>query len=158
MTAQVFVDTNIFVYRQDASDLLKQSRADEWIRLLVQRRAGRLSFQVLQELYSTLTRKLKPGVPAPKAQQIVRDLAVWQPVAIGLVTLERAWFLQERYSVSWWDALIIAAAQSCECQALLTEDLQHGQIFGEIQVVNPFEEPDKTPAEVLAALDSRAVP
>ena len=149
ITAQVFVDTNIFVYRQDALDPVKQSRAEDWLRLLVHRRCGRLSFQILQELYSTLTRKLKPGIPAARAQQIVRDLIVWQPVTTGLATLERAWFLQERYSVSWWDALIIAAAQSCECRALLTEDLQHGQIFGEVQVINPFEAPDQTPAEVL---------
>ena len=149
MTARVFVDTNIFVYRQDASDPVKQSRAEDWLRLLVQRRSGRLSFQVLQELYSTLTRKLKPGISVTRAQQIIRDLVVWQPATIELATLERAWFLQERYSVSWWDALIIAAAQSCECQVLLTEDLQHGQIFGEVQVINPFETPDQTPAEVL---------
>lgn len=149
MIARVFVDTNIFVYRQDASDPVKQSRAEDWLRLLVQRRSGRLSFQVLQELYSTLTRKLKPGLSVARAQQIVRDLVVWQPVTIEFATLERAWFLQERYSVSWWDALIIAAAQSCECQVLLTEDLQHGQIFGEVQVINPFEAPGQTPAEVL---------
>lgn len=149
MIARVFVDTNIFVYRQDASDPVKQSRAEDWLRLLVQRRSGRLSFQVLQELYSTLTRKLKPGISVTRAQQIIRDLVVWQPATIELATLERAWFLQERYSVSWWDALIIAAAQSCECQALLTEDLQHGQIFAEVQVINPFEAPDQTPAEVL---------
>ena len=65
--------------------------------------------------------------------------------------MERSWLLQQRYSLSWWDALIVAAAQSCECSVLLTEDLQHGQIFGEVRVVDPFRWPDRTPAEVLEA-------
>ena len=81
-------------------------------------------------------------------------LAVWQPVAVDLSTLERAWFLQDRFSVSWWDALIVAAAQKCECKVLLTEDLQHGQEFGGVQVVNPFVTPDRTPEEILKTLAS----
>ena len=58
MTAPVFVDTNVLVYRHDASNPAKQVRADDWLRVLVHERCGRLSFQVLQELYATLMRKL----------------------------------------------------------------------------------------------------
>ena len=76
MTAPVFVDTNVLVYRQDGSDPTKQSRADDWIAHLARLRAARISFQVLQELYATLTRKLKPAFDAEEAQGIVRDLAV----------------------------------------------------------------------------------
>ena len=74
MTAPVFVDTNVLVYRQDGSDPTKQSRADDWIAHLARLRAARISFQVLQELYATLTRKLKPAFDAEEAQGIVRDL------------------------------------------------------------------------------------
>ena len=113
-----------------------------------------MSVQVLQELYSTLTSKRRLNVDVAEARIIVRELAVWQPVAIDLAMLNRAWALQDRFPLSWWDALIIAAAQICECKVLLTEDLQDGQEFGAVQVVNPFATMDRTPEEILAALAS----
>ncbi|MCY3664637.1 MAG: PIN domain-containing protein [Gemmatimonadetes bacterium] len=154
MTGPVFVDTNVFVYLHDDSELKKKTRADEWISLLVRGRSGRVSFQVLQELYSTLTSKRRLNVDVAEARIIVRELAVWQPVAVDLAMLNRAWVLQDRFPLSWWDALIIAAAQTCECKVLLTEDLQGGQEFGAVQVVNPFASPDRTPEEILEALAS----
>ena len=63
---------------------------------------------------------------AAEAQRIVSGLAAWRPVPIDLPVLERAWFIEERFALSWWDALIVSAAQGCECRVLLTEDLQHG--------------------------------
>lgn len=152
MTAPVFVDTNVLVYRQDRSNPVRQSRADDWIAHLVRHRSARLSFQVLQELYATLTRKVRPAFAPEEARGIVRDLAVWQPVTINLPILERGWQIQERYRLSWWDALIVAAAQSCACSALLTEDLQHGQDLGRVRVIDPFASPERTPEEVLASL------
>lgn len=152
MTAPVFVDTNVLVYWHDSSDPVKQSRADEWIRFLARNRSARISFQVLQELYATLTRKLKPDFDAGEAQEIVRDLAVWEPVAVDLAILERSWLLQQRYALSWWDALIVGAAQSCQCAAVLTEDLQHGQLLGEIRIIDPFTIPERTPEEALESL------
>lgn len=154
MTDPVFVDTNILVYWQDDSDPLKQSRAEDWIAHLGHLRAARISFQVLQELYATLTRKVKPAVDAEEARAIVRDLTAWQPVAVDLATLERAWRIQERYILSWWDALIVAAAHSCACSALLTADLQHGQLLGRIRVIDPFASPGLAPGEVLASLQA----
>ena len=115
MTALVFVDTNVFVYRHDRSDPAKQARAGEWIAHLARARTGRLSFQVLQELYVTLTGKARIGFDPSEAREIVRDLIVWQPVAIDLKILERAWHVQDGHSVSWWDAVIVAAAQSLGC-------------------------------------------
>lgn len=152
MTGLVFVDTNVFVYLHDDSELKKKTRADEWISLLVRDRSGRVSFQVLQELYAILTSKRRLNVNVAEAQSIVRELVVWRPIAVDLAILNRAWALQDRFSVSWWDALIIAAAQTCECQVLLTEDLQHNQEFGAVRVVNPFAAPDRPPEEILAAL------
>ena len=152
MTGRVFVDTNVLVYRHDTSEPSKQSRADAWLRLIVSTRTGRLSFQVLQELYAVLTRKVEPAVSTSKAQSIVRDLESWEPVQIDRGVLERAWSIEAHYSVSWWDALILGAAQACECEVLLTEDLQHGQEFGSLRVVDPFDSPDRTPESILASL------
>ena len=154
MTAPVFVDTNVIVYRFDTADPRKQPRAADWFTLLWNRRSGRVSFQVLQEAYAVLTRKLKPAMAAADAQRIVRGLAAWQPVTLDLRIPERAWLLQERHLLSWWDALIVAAAQTCGCKVLLTEDLQHGYAFDDIRVVNPFASPDRTPEEVLESLAS----
>ncbi len=138
MSALVFVDTNVFVCRHDSGDPARQARADEWIAHFAHSRTGRLSFQVLQELYVTLTAKARIGIAPSEAREIVQDLAVWQPVAIDLGILERAWHIQDGHSVSWWDAVIVAAAQSLRCSILLTEDLQHGHAFGEVRVVDPF--------------------
>lgn len=145
----IFVDTNVLVYRHDSSDPVKQARADDWYVYLWRKHAGRLSVQVLQELYSVLTRKLKPGMEAPEARRIVRALGAWSPLSIDLAMIERAWMLEQRNSLSWWDALIVAAAQSSECEVLLTEDLQDGQRYGQVRVVDPFASSERTPEDVL---------
>ena len=152
MTGPVFVDTNVLVYRHDGADPVKQRRAEAWYQLVWRQRIGRLSFQVLQELYSTLTRRLAPQSEVLDARALVRDLAAWHPVAADLSLLEWAWSLEARFSLSWWDALIVAAAQASECRVLLTEDLPHRQMFGTVRVIDPFAAPERTPAELLATV------
>lgn len=98
--------------------------------------SGRLSFQVLQEFYSVSVR-LRPG-GAAEFRTIARDLLKWSPVPTDASTLEQAWLIQERYRISWWDSLIVAAAQAANCDLLLTEDLQHGQVIDSLKVVSPF--------------------
>ena len=134
----VFVDANVLVYARDARDSRKQQRATEWMNTLWDRRTGRLSAQVLQEFYVTVTQKLKPGMDARAARQDVRDLAHWLAASPDLLLLETAWSVQDQYGLSWWDALIVAAGQRARCQWLLTEDLQEGQALGGLRVVNPF--------------------
>ena len=151
VTGPVFVDTNVFVYREDRTDPAKQVRADAWLSLLFERRQGRVSFQVLQELYSVLTQKLQ-HVDFAEARRIVREIGAWRPVAPDIPLLERSWLLQERFAISWWDALIVAAARASECRFLLTEDLQHHQVLDDVRVINPFRSPEQTPAEVLDGL------
>ena len=155
MTGPVFVDTNVLVYRHDAADAAKQARAEDWINCIVELRTGRLSFQVLQELYATLTRKLRPKLRPQEARDIIDLLASWKPLAVDLHLIRDAWALQDRYSLSWWDALIVAAARSSDCRVLLTEDLQHGQSFGRVRVIDPFASPERTPAELLSASEEQ---
>ncbi|MCY4074951.1 MAG: PIN domain-containing protein [Acidobacteria bacterium] len=152
MTGPVFVDTNVFVYRHDASDAAKQARAQQWIALLARSRTGRLSFQVLQELYATLTRVGRLNFDPADARQIVDALATWQPIPIELGILRRAWLVEERFRLAWWDALIVATAQAAECPVLLTEDLQNGQVFDGLRVVDPFAAADSSPQQVLEVL------
>ena len=138
MTAKVFVDTNVLVYSRDASEPSKQGRAMAWMSHLWGTRTGRLSFQVLQEFYSTVTQKLDPGLDVETARRDVRLFLSWQPIAVDARVIERAWHLQDRHSLSWWDALIIAAAHLTDCRYLLTEDLQADQRYGDIRVIDPF--------------------
>jgi len=138
MTATIFVDTNVLVYRRDAVQREKQVRAAAWMERLWAERNGRLSFQVLQEYYVTVTSKLKPGLDADSARSDVRSLLAWNPVTVDAGVVDAAWAMQDRYRLSWWDALIVAAAQVANCRFLLTEDLQDGQELGQVRVVNPF--------------------
>ncbi|HPR05791.1 MAG TPA: PIN domain-containing protein [Denitromonas sp.] len=138
MTGPFFVDTNVLVYARDAGEAQKQARARDWLTFLWQTHQGRLSTQVLQEYYQVVTRRLRPGLAADTARGDVRDLAVWQPVAADLPLLERAWVAESRFQLSWWDALIVGAAQQLGCRYLLSEDLQDGQDLDGVIVANPF--------------------
>ena len=138
MTGKVFVDTNVLVYWRDASEPDKQEQALAWLSELWERRSGRLSFQVLQEFYVTVTAKLALSLSPELARLNVRQLLAWKPVIVDDRLLEAAWRLQDRYRFPWWDALIVAAAQVSACRYLLSEDFQDGMEMGDLKVVNPF--------------------
>ena len=145
-----FVDTNILVYARDSSDPVKQSRADEVLRVLWKKRTGRLSFQVLQEYYVTVTRKLKPGLRSAEAREDIRDLLAWVPSQVGTSILETAWEIEDSVGLSWWDSLIVASALDCEATSLLSEDMQDGLAIGSLEIVNPFSEHfDKNRLDIL---------
>jgi predicted nucleic acid-binding protein len=136
MTAPVFVDTNVLIYALDDADREKQRVARVWRAELWKSRRGRISFQVLQEFFVNVTRKSLSSKEDARAE--VRDLLAWQPVALDTVTLERGWKIQDRYKLSFWDALIVAAAKQASCSYLLTEDLQEGLDIDGVVVVDPF--------------------
>ncbi len=144
MTDPVFVDTNVLVYVRDATEPEKQARAAEWISTLWEARAGRLSPQVLQEYYVTLTRKLDPPRSREETRDDVVSLGAWGPVPPDQETFETAWRVEDRFGLSWWDSLIVAAALRAECPWILSEDLQDDQqIFG-TRIISPFtHEPDE---------------
>jgi len=146
MSDNVFVDTNILVYSRDASEPEKQRQAMAWMERLWISRTGRLSFQVLNEYYVTITQKLKPGMDHQRSREDVRSLLSWNPLLIDDSVIEGAWLIQNRYQFSWWDALIASAAQVGDCRYLLTEDLQGNQMIGHLQVINPF---DNDPASII---------
>jgi predicted nucleic acid-binding protein len=136
--ALVFVDTNVLVYARDASEGDKQRRASEWISALWETRRGRISTQVLQEFYVTVTRKLDPGLEPADARSEIEDLAAWRPLANDQTLMAAAWEIEDRHGLSWWDSLIVAAAQQLDCRFLLTEDLGAGRDLDGVTVVDPF--------------------
>lgn len=138
MSAPIFVDTNVLLYEWDGSVPEKQARAIDWMQHLFAGRVGRLSFQVLAEFYRGATQKLRPALKPETAEKYARTFFPWNPVTIDEGVLDAAWRIQRSYKLSWWDALIVAAAQSAGCRTLLSEDFQAGQEFGNLVVVNPF--------------------
>jgi predicted nucleic acid-binding protein len=126
------------VYACDPHDPGKQETAEALLRELWIEQRGRTSVQVLSEYYATVTRKLKPGLPPDDAWQVVRDLFAWEPQAIDRGLLGQAREVERRYRLSWWDSMIVAAAELQNCAVLMTEDLQHGLVCGAVTVRNPF--------------------
>ena len=144
MTDLFFVDTNILVYARDKSESEKQPLAGKWLEHLWKTQQGRISIQVLQEYYQVVTHRLQPGLNRGIAQEDIRDLMAWSPVAIDRQVLEQAWVAAERFRLSWWDALIVGAARQTGCRYLLTEDLQNGQDLDGLTILDPFRTPVPT--------------
>jgi predicted nucleic acid-binding protein len=138
MSALVFVDTNVLLYTVDDRDLAKQAAARVWVTWCWKQQAGRISTQVLNEFYNNAVTKFKTTMPVQQARSQVRDLRQWQPPHLDTYTVDGAWALQDRYQLSYWDALIISSAQQQGCSFLLSEDMQHLQRFETVQLVNPF--------------------
>jgi predicted nucleic acid-binding protein len=134
-----FVDTNVFVYRRHAESGPRQARAAAVVERLWRQGDGRTSVQVLQEYYNVATRKLL--LPKSEIRQSVNRLFAWKPVVPDAGTFARAWSIEDRHHLSFWDALVVAAAQTADCTHLLTEDLQDGQDLDGLLVLNPFELP-----------------
>lgn len=136
MTAPQFADTNLLIYAYDKSEPGKQERARDWLGTLWRTRMGRVSYQVLSEFYAVCLRKSVADVAT--ARTLVSGLMEWQPAVPGSSQMRAAWALQDRYGLSWWDALVVASAKDQKCGYLITEDLQEGQDFDGMVVVNPF--------------------
>ena len=152
MTGPVFVDTNVLVYDRDRRDDRKHGQARAWMAALWRQRGlGVVSTQVLTEFYWTVTRKLRPGLDADVARRYVRSLCAWEVVSVDRATISDAWAIQDRFELSFWDSLIVAAARVGRCGVLLTEDLQDGQDLDGLLVVSPFVHPP----DLLAANSAR---
>ena len=150
MNALVFVDAGILLRSEDGADAARQQAAIAWLSALWQRRAGRLSTQVLDMFYVMATRRITSPMPAGDARAEVRRYALWQPWQIDQATVESAWAVENRYGLDYADSLLVAAAQHLGCRYLLSEDLVHGQQYGGVQVINPF----KTGIELLDSTPS----
>jgi predicted nucleic acid-binding protein len=152
VTAPCFVDANVFIYARDQGDPTKQKRANEWLFHLWREQLGRTSMQVLSEFYVTVTRKLAARALPADAWHEVQSLLAWHPQAIDGAVLTRAREIELRWRLSWWDSLIVAAAQLQDCTLLLTEDLQDGAVYGGVTVRSPFTLKAREPLPVYAAV------
>jgi predicted nucleic acid-binding protein len=136
MTAEIFLDTNILLYACSAApaDADKQKRAAE----LISDSRFALSAQVLQEFIANALRKKALGISETGIDALL-ELAGQVPVLpVTRELVLSAVILRRRFQISHWDASILAAGQELGCHTLYSEDLNHGQNYGGLRVVNPF--------------------
>lgn len=131
-----FLDTNILVYACDMDEPAKQKTARKLLRQVAGELSPCISTQVHQEFYVTATRKLK--ITPLKAKDIIHSFRHMRTVTIDLTDINKAIEGNILWQVSFWDALIIVAAQKARCEILYTEDFNDGQRFDGLQVCNPF--------------------
>ena len=136
-----FIDTNVFIYLFDETNDRKRTIADRIVKTALETRTARISHQVVQETLNVVTRKLPSPMTAENAQRfLVQVLApLWQ-IMPNIALYRRGLDVQARYGFSFYDSLIIAAAQESGCTRLYSEDLQHGQQIEGLIIENPFKE------------------
>jgi len=133
---QCFIDSNVVVYANDRNAGHKQTRAIDVIRQLMCAQNGSLSIQVLQEYANVALIKLKQ-----EAEVVLRQLKLLESLTVIAPTpkmVRRSVEIRNVYHIAFWDAAIIGAAEMGECDAILSEDLNTGQYYSGIEVVNPF--------------------
>ena len=133
---KVFLDTNVLVYACDMDQPAKQETARDLLRQQTDDIPPCISTQVVQEFYVTATRKL--GIEPLKAKDIIQSYRHMEIVTIHIGDVNHAIDGNILWQVSFWDALIITAAQKAMCAVLYSEDLSDGQTFGSVRVCNPF--------------------
>lgn len=156
MTDLCFVDANVLVYLFDPRDAVKQARADAWREVLWHEHRGRTSVQAISEAYVTLKR-LQGGAKNDMLWEEMARYLAWDPQPVDAAVLQRAHEIELRWKVSWWDCLIVAAAQVQNCELLLSEDFQDGMQFGSVTARSPFTLEARQPApryELAAAVVS----
>jgi predicted nucleic acid-binding protein len=138
MSARRFVDTNILVYAHDRGAGKKHRLARTLVERLWLERSGAISTQVLQELYVNVRRKAAAPISSEEAQRLIADYLAWEVVINDGASILRAIELETHYEISFWDALIVQAAEQAGVTILYSEDLSPGQVYGSVEVVDPL--------------------
>lgn len=138
MNGRYFVDTNVLMYAHDRTAGEKHQRAMALVAELWRDRSGVVSTQVLQELCVNLRRRAGQPVDSKTTRDIVTDYLTWRVIVNNGDSILQALGLQERYQISFWDALILGAAQSSGADVLYSEDFSDGQSYGSVRAVNPL--------------------
>jgi predicted nucleic acid-binding protein len=141
MSDRLFLDTNILVYAYDLDAGDKRQISADLIRRMWQAGNGALSTQVLQEFYVNVTAKIPSPLSPSEARAVVSQYFVWHVELNTPASVVHASEIQERNRLSFWDALIVAAASRAGSAIVYSEDFNHGQILEGVRVLNPFLDP-----------------
>ena len=136
MSGRIFLDTNVLLHALDRREKGKQSLAREVIGDLVKKGEPVISTQVVQEAYVGATKKL--GVAPHLARRWVEQLQNFEVLEIGMSHIQQAIDCAILNQLSFWDGLIVVAAEAAQCLYLYTEDMNSGQIIRGVKLVNPF--------------------
>jgi predicted nucleic acid-binding protein len=134
--AKIFIDTNVLVYSEDESNVAKRYIAKELIEQIVENQIPVISTQVLQEFYNASIKKLH--IEETIAKDIVIDFFNMEVVQITTGLIKQGIDISILFQISFWDGLIIAAAENAECSTVYSEDLNDGQIIRGVEIKNPF--------------------
>ena len=138
MSGRAFVDTNVLVYAHDISTGAKHEKARSLVERLWQERTGAVSTQILQELYVSLRRKAARPLASEEARALVADYLRWEVVVNSGESILDAIALEQRYGISFWDALVVQSARASGAEILYSEELSDGQVYESVRVTNPF--------------------
>lgn len=134
--SKIFIDTNIFVYSIDNNDHEKRNQAREILAGMVRSHSPVISTQVVKEFYVVATTKLKADRLLVK--NIVHNFRHMEIVNNDLDLIEQAVDISVISQLSFWDSLIVAAAEKANCEYICSEDLHSGGIYRGVTVLNPF--------------------
>ncbi len=134
--SKIFIDTNLLVYSMDQHDLEKKRKCRDLLSSLTGDRKGVISTQVMQEFYVAATRKL--GADALTVKDILHTFERFTIVMISPEMIKNAIDCGIINRISFWDSLIVVAAEAANCELLWTEDLNHGQIIRGVRIQNPL--------------------
>jgi predicted nucleic acid-binding protein len=135
---KIFLDTNILIYAYDISAGKKHEMAKTILMDLWNSGKGVLSIQVLQEFFVNITKKVSKPLSINTAKDIIKDLLKWDVVMIDGESLLEAVEIHIHHQYSFWDSMILKAAQKGGAVLLLSEDLMHGQMIDGVKIKNPF--------------------
>ena len=136
MTVNCLLDTNILVYAVDSTPI--NSNKHIIARKLIQDDDFGLSAQVMQEFYVTVTRKFKKPLSSEKAVEFLNQLSAFPIIPTDYTLVSEGIRNSARYKLSYWDGAILAATERLKAKILYSEDLSHGQLYGNVRVINPF--------------------
>lgn len=135
---RIFVDSDVLIYAYDSQAGVKRDLSRARLDELWHLGTGVMSVQVLQEFFSNATRKLKKPLDIAKAREIVSLYSEWVAMPTAAKEVSRAADIMSLYRLSFWDSMILAAAETSGAALLLSEDMQHDQIVAGIRIENPF--------------------
>ena len=138
MTDKTFLDTNILVYAYDNDEPVKQSRAREILMQGIEDETAVLSVQVISEFFTVVTKRIPKPLSAEEAEQVLDLLSILPVIELDFRMVRHAIQIHRQHGITYWDALIVAAAHRAECTQILTEDLNTGQAYEGVIVFNPF--------------------
>jgi len=133
-----FVDTNVLVYGFEKGSSPKKQVAQRLLNTLMEEDRLRVSTQVLQELFVTLTRKVSRPCSSKEALAALDDLTAWPVMRVDYAAIRAAIELSEGAKLSFWDSLVVVAAARSGAAVLYTEDLNDGQEILGVRISNPF--------------------